>query len=112
MVLVRKRLDLRRRDWTIYANDADLDTVLAIWVLLNHLRLVHENPEVCADLMPLLRLEGVIDAHGIQMQDFGALPAMQLAEARRQMDKLLASERKLKAQRKWDGIDLARFVAQ
>jgi membrane protease YdiL (CAAX protease family) len=112
MVLIRKRLDLRRRDWTVYANDADLDTVLAIWVLLNHLRLVHENPEICSDVMPLLRLEGVIDAHGIEMQDFCALPAMQLAEARSQMDKLLAPERKLKAQGKWDGVDLARFVAQ
>ena len=112
MVLIRKRLDLRRREWTLYANDADLDTVLAIWVLLNHLRLVHQNPEVCADLMPLLRLEGVIDALGVEMQDLCALPAMQLAEARARMDKLLAPERKLKATGKWDDVDLGRFVAQ
>ena len=112
MVLIRKRLDLRRRDWTLYANDADLDTVLAIWVLLNHLRLVHENPELCAEAMPLLRLEGVIDAHGIEMVDLCALPAMQLAQARSQMDKLLAPERKLKAQGKWESVDLALFVAQ
>ena len=111
MVLIRKRLDLRRRDWTVYANDADLDTVLAIWVLLNHLRLMHENPEMCAEIMPLLRLEGVIDALGVEMQDLCALPEAQLAKARGQMDKLLAPERKLKAQGKWDGVDLSVFLA-
>ena len=37
MVLIRKGIDLRKRDWVVLANDADLDTVLALWVLLNHL---------------------------------------------------------------------------
>ncbi len=48
MVLVRKGLDLRKREWTVYANDADLDTVLAIWVLLNHLRLDDGSTETRA----------------------------------------------------------------
>jgi hypothetical protein len=39
IILIRKGLDLRKRDWVVLANDADLDTLFALWVLLNHLRL-------------------------------------------------------------------------
>jgi hypothetical protein len=39
-------LDLQKRDWTIHANDPDLDTVLAIWVLLNHMRLSDADAEI------------------------------------------------------------------
>ena len=52
MVLVRKGLDLRKRDWTIVANDVDLDALLAIWVLLNHLRLGGADPRPRAAVMP------------------------------------------------------------
>jgi hypothetical protein len=38
MALLLRGLDLRKREWNVLANDADLDVVLAIWVLLNHLR--------------------------------------------------------------------------
>jgi hypothetical protein len=34
LALVMRGFDLREKPWTIHANDADLDTVLAIWVLL------------------------------------------------------------------------------
>jgi hypothetical protein len=112
MVMLRKRLDLRRRDWTIYANDADLDTVLAIWVLVNHLRLVHESPEVCADILPLLRLEGVIDALGVELEDLCALSPEQLASARDRMNALLAPEHKLKAAGQWEETDLGLYVAR
>src|SRR5262245_66143048 len=55
MVLIRKGLDLRKRDWTIVANDVDLDVLLAIWVLLNHLRLTGPDPHPRAAVMPLVR---------------------------------------------------------
>ena len=35
LLMLKKGLDLRSRDWNIYANDPDLDAVLAIWLLLN-----------------------------------------------------------------------------
>lgn len=73
MLLIRKIVDLRKREWVVLANDTALDTVLALWVLLNHLRL-KEDPEIRARIMPLLRLEGVIDAHGPNLQDLAALP--------------------------------------
>ncbi|MGW8181814.1 MAG: hypothetical protein ACWGQW_24050, partial [bacterium] len=42
-ILLRKGLNLREREWNVFANDPDLDTVLAIWLLLNHKRIT--NPE-------------------------------------------------------------------
>jgi hypothetical protein len=111
MVLVRKGLDLRRRDWTIYANDVDLDALLAIWVLLNHLRLASDDPRPRAAVMPLLRLEGAIDAHGLDLADLTALPADALAEARRSMDRLLAREHALKASGGFSRIDPLEYAA-
>lgn len=111
MVLIRKGLDLRRRDWTIHANDADLDTVLAIWVLLNHLRLNEASGETRARVMPLVRLEGTIDAQGLDLQDICALPAAQLAEATEWIALLREQEVTLKARGRWLGRDLTAYTA-
>jgi hypothetical protein len=111
MVLIRKRLDLRKRDWTVFANDADLDTVLAIWVLLNHLRLGGDDPRPREAILPLLRLEGCIDALGLELQELCALPPELLARTRGQMQELRAKELALQAQGRWEEIDLLPFVA-
>ncbi len=111
MVLIRKGLDLRRRDWTIVANDVDLDALLAIWVLLNHLRLSGPDPRARAAVMPLLRLEGAIDAHGLDLVDLTALPADLLQETRRRMDRLLGREQALKASGLWQRIDPLEYAA-
>lgn len=111
MVLIRKGLDLRRRDWTIVANDVDLDALLAIWVLLNHLRLSGPDPRARAAVMPLLRLEGAIDAHGLDLVDLTALPADLLQETRRRMDRLLGREQALKASGLWQRIDPLDYAA-
>jgi hypothetical protein len=94
MVLLRRGLDLRRRDFTVHANGVDLDTVLAIWVLLNHLRLGGSAGErVRARILPLLRLEGNIDALGLGCEDLCALPEPLLERTRREMAGLLERER-------------------
>lgn len=111
VVLLRKRLDLRKRDWTVYANDIDLDTVLAIWVLLNHLRLVDDDSPARAEIMPLLRLEGCIDALGLEFQDLCALPPELLEKTRARMASLLRRERALKADGSWDHLDPLQYVA-
>ena len=111
MVLLRRGLDLRQRDWTVHANDADLDTVLAIWVLLNHLRLKDERGEARARIMPLLRLEGAIDAHGLQLEDLCALPPAVLAEMKDWVAQLRQQEVALKARGRWLGLDLVEHTA-
>jgi hypothetical protein len=110
MVLIRRGLDLRKRDWTIYANDADLDTLLAIWVLLNHLRL--EDADTRAELMPLLRLQGAIDAQGLELQELCALPPDLLRETRARMDRIRERELILKARGRWNEVDLLAYTAE
>ncbi len=98
MVLLRRGLDLRRRDFRIHANGADLDSVLAIWVLLNHLRLGGAaGARVRARILPLLRLEGNIDALGFGCEDLCALPPMLLADTQQALDGLLERERAARA---------------
>ncbi len=106
LVLLRRGLDLRRRDFRVYANGIDLDTVLAIWVLLNHLRLAPEDSEARRRILPLLRLEGNIDALGLGVEDLCGLPADVHAQTRRQLDGLLARERT-----RGSGRDPVAFVA-
>jgi hypothetical protein len=109
MVLLRRGLDLRRRDFTVHANGVDLDTVLAIWVLLNHLRLGSSGARVRARILPLLRLEGNIDALGLGCEELCALPEPLLEETRRAMAGLLERERAAKAG--GFGRDALSFVA-
>ena len=110
MVMIRKGLDLQGRDWTIHANDPDLDTVLAIWVLLNHLRLNDVDHEIRRKVMPLVRLEGAIDAHGLDMQDFCGFPLELQKSVFVDLEHLRSKEVALKKEGRWDKIDLLQYT--
>jgi membrane protease YdiL (CAAX protease family) len=110
MVLIRKGLDLRKRDWVVLANDADLDTIFAVWVLLNYLRL-NADAEVRAKVMPLLRFEGAIDAHGAESQDLCALPSDLLRSISYMEQKLRQQEDVLKHYGRWAETDLLEYIA-
>lgn len=112
MVLTRKGLDLKGREWTIYANDPDLDTVLAIWILLNHVRLNDVNPEIRRRIIPLVRLEGTIDAHGLEMQEFCGFPAKQQEKIFAQLEQLRGEELALKKEGKWGEIDFLQYTSE
>lgn len=112
LLLVMRGLDLRERNWTIIANDPDLDTVLAIWVLVNHLRLSEEDSSGMQEIVPLIRLEGVIDAHGLEMNRFTGLPASALKEAEKKLEKLRAKELEIKKTGEWENIDYADYCAE
>lgn len=112
MVLLLRGLDPRRREWTVVANDADLDAVLAIWVLLNHHRLGAADGQARAEIMPLLRLEGAIDAHGLALQELAALPPGLEAETRRRMERLRDCERSLRASGRWGKVDLLEYTRE
>jgi hypothetical protein len=109
IVLLQRGLDLRRRDFTIHANGVDLDTVLALWVLLNHLRLGAASAAVRTRILPLLRLEGNIDALGFGCEELCALPEPLLGETRRALSSLVERERAAKA--RGFGRDPLAFVA-
>jgi len=112
MVLVRMGLDLRKRDWTIYANEPDLDTVLAIWVLLNHIRLNDENSVIRRTVMPLVRLQGTIDAHGLEMQELTAFPPKLYLDTFAQLERLRARELELKREGRWPDVDFLVYTLQ
>jgi membrane protease YdiL (CAAX protease family) len=110
MVLIRKGLDLRKRNWQVLANDSDLDTILAIWVLLNHMRL-DNDAELRVKIMPLLRLEGAIDAHGPESMYLSALPPDLLRSTAAVRKQLQQQESVLKSYGRWSEFDLLEYIA-
>jgi Type II CAAX prenyl endopeptidase Rce1-like len=111
IVLTRRGLELKGRDWTLYANDPDLDTVLAIWVLLNHVRLNDANPEIRTRIMPLIRLEGIIDAQGLEMQELSGFTAEVQEKVFAELEQLRSKEVTLKKEGKWGEIDFLQYTA-
>ena len=111
MVVVRRGLDLQRRDWVIWANEPDLDTVLAIWILLNHMRLNDADPEIRTRLMPLVRLEGAIDAHGLEMRELCGFPPEIQASVFGDLERLRSREVALKKEERWKEIDFLEYTA-
>jgi len=111
MVMVRKRLNLRERDWTVFANEPDLDTILAVWVLLNHIRLNDEDPEIRSKVIPLLRLQGTIDALGLEMLEMSGLPAEEQQSMLARVEDLRRRELELKKDGRWQEIDFLKYTA-
>jgi len=111
MIVVRRGLDLQKRDWVIWANEPDLDTLLAIWILLNHMRLNDADPEIRTRVMPLVRLEGAIDAHGLEMQELCGFPPEIHASVFGDLERLRSREVELKKEERWKEIDFLEYAA-
>jgi hypothetical protein len=92
LVLVLRGLDLRTRAWTVWANSPDLDTVLAIWLLLNALHLSENNADIKRTVIPLVRLEGLIDSQGFELIEFSGFSEPQLARMTALLDQLRDAE--------------------
>jgi len=110
MVLIRKGFDLSKRDWVVLANDADLDTVLALWVLFNHLRL-SEDSNARANIIPLLRLAGIVDSHGPEFRELAGLPPDLLHATLAKLKELQQQEVVLKNYGRWAETDLLEYIA-
>jgi hypothetical protein len=92
MILVLRGLDLRERPWTIFANQPDLDTLLAIWVLLNSVHLGDDQPEIRRAAVPLVRVEGLIDSQGLEFLEFSGMGEADLKETLARLDTLREAE--------------------
>ncbi len=110
LLLVQSGLRLSEGDWSVYANEPDLDTVLAIWCLLNYARLRELRDESRDVLFPMLRLEGAIDANGRELAEFCGLPRRVLARTQERVDGLMALERDVKKTGEWQKVDLERYT--
>ncbi|MFZ0134597.1 MAG: lysostaphin resistance A-like protein [Desulfobacterales bacterium] len=111
LVMILKGLDLRDREWQIHANDPDLDTILAIWLIFNHQRISRKEPMHLRFLYALVRLEGVIDAHGLELKEFSALPPEHLRRTQRVIDFLRKDEIRLKKDGVWEDVDFLEYTA-
>ncbi len=112
LLLVYSGLELASGDWSIYANEPDLDTVMAIWCLLNHARVRELSPEARDVLFPLIRLEGAIDANGSQLAEVCGLPADVMRRTQGHLDDLLTRERQVRVADGWNTLDLEAYTAE
>lgn len=112
MTLLLKGLDLRSGEWTVYANEPDFDTVLAVWLLLNHLRVVAKDGTVRGRILPVVRVEGVVDSHGLELVELTAFPDDLLRDTLATVDRLRARELELKRSGGWATADLLQYTAE
>ncbi|MEM6706063.1 MAG: CPBP family glutamic-type intramembrane protease [Acidobacteriota bacterium] len=110
LVLVIKGFDFQSRDWTVHANEPDLDTLLALWVLLNHRRLQSGPSHVQERMLPLIRLEGAIDVHGLEHRSLCGLPKHLEKEAMEKLDSVRELEVRLKDLGEWSTANWAEYV--
>lgn len=111
-ILVLKGLDLGEKNWNIWANDPDLDTVLAIWILLNHVHLSDEGSSAIGNILPVLRLEGLIDGLGLELMYFTAFPKKLLEETNDKIDLLRKKEVSIKKSGKWEESNFLDYTLQ
>ena len=110
LIMCVKGLDLRDREWKIYANEPDLDTILAIWIILNHQRINNPNAIHRRSLFALVRVEGIIDALGLEMRELSGFPAELLQKLVRIIDRLRAGELELKKAGEWTKTDYLEYT--
>jgi hypothetical protein len=96
LLVILKGLDLRSREWRVHASEPDLDTILAIWLLLNHQRIQQKSAGRRQFLFALVRHEGLIDSHGLEMNEFSGLPTDLLVKTTKVINYLRAEEIDLK----------------
>jgi hypothetical protein len=109
VIAVLQGLPLEQGEWRLYLNQPDADAMLAAWVLLNHADLLREERRLLRHVMPLVRLESVIDAHGLDGEVLAALPPKVAAAWRARLDALVAHEREARIAGAWSG-DVLEFA--
>jgi len=110
VVVLLQGLPLSVGQWNVYINDPDLDSMLAAWVLFNHVELLRDDKALLKLAMPMIRLEGVIDAHGTDRTLLSAMPEAAVKTAKAQLDALMAEERRLKREGQWMTADWCAYA--
>jgi hypothetical protein len=111
LVMYMKGLDLQSREWHIFANEPDLDTILALWIILNHARIGTLDATQRRILFALVRYEGIIDALGLELKELSALPADLIRKIQRVIDHLRSEEIALKKEGRWEQTDYLLYTA-
>jgi hypothetical protein len=109
-LMVMQGLPLGEGSWTLYVNQPDLDAVLAAWLLMNHATLRADELRLLRRAMPLVRVEGLIDAHGLEMEAFLSTSHRLYEGERTRIQELRAEEMQLRASGEWDELDLTPYT--
>lgn len=110
LIMCVKGLDLREREWKIYANEPDLDTILAIWIILNHQRINNREALHRRSLFALVRLEGIIDSLGLELRELSGFPTDLIQKLMRVIDRLRTEELELKKAGVWTTTDFLEYT--
>ncbi|MEM1031734.1 MAG: hypothetical protein AAF928_17530 [Myxococcota bacterium] len=108
-VMLMQGLPLREGVWHLYVNEPDLDAMLGAWVLMNHHALTHDDYALLRKAMPLIRVEGVIDAYGFDKALLSGLPRKIFEAHKKRIDKLRAEEKRLRNEGTWDTVNVVDF---
>jgi len=111
LVMYMKGLDFQSRDWNIFANEPDLDAVLAIWIILNHGRIANQDATQRRILFALIHYEGLIDSLGLELKELSALPPELMQKIQRVVDHLRSNEVYLKKENEWEQTDFLAYTA-
>ena len=112
LVMYMKGLDLQGREWNVFANEPDLDTLMAIWIILNHARIGSQEATQRRILFALVRYEGVIDALGLELKELSALPPELMRKIQRVVDHLRSEELAIKKEGAWDKSDYLSYTSR
>ena len=105
VIMLLQGLPLAEGNWELYLNEPDLDALLAAWVLLNHAEMLKDGHELLRAAMPLIRVEGVIDAHGLERAVISGLPDDLYKRHQHTLSLLMETEQRLKAAGAWPTTD-------
>ncbi len=111
LVMYMKGLDLQSREWHIFANEPDLDTIMALWIILNHARIGSLEMTQRRILFALVRYEGIVDALGLELREISALPPDLIRKIQRVVDHLRSDEIALKKEGRWTQTDFLGYTA-
>lgn len=109
-VMLLKGLPIAEGDWHLFINQPDLDALLAAWVLMNHRELLGSGATLLRSVMPLLRVEGIIDTHGLEMGVLAGFSTEEYDRQKARLDQLLGPEREHRSAGTWASLDLVAYT--
>ena len=110
LIMCVKGLDLRDREWKIYAGEPDLDVILSVWIILNHQWVNDRDAIRRRSLIALVRLEGIIDSLGLELRELSGLPDDLQTRLMKVIDRLRVEEIELKKNGTWAETDYPEYV--
>lgn len=110
-VMLLKGLEVGEGEWHLYVNQPDLDALFGAWIFMNHTELLRDQAAFLRAVMPLLRVEGVIDTHGFEMSALTGMPEVEYQAQKSRLDQLLALEKEHRTAGTWASVDQVAYAA-